>query len=143
LLLAFVMLWAYMAFSQYLIVWSGNLAEEIPWYLRRTEGRWQWVPATLIVFHFFVPFVLLLMRDIKRKSKALLWIAAWILGMRLVDTFWLIVPGYDDAALHWMDPALIVGIGGIWLGAFLQRLQKSPLLPAAAPLAAEESVSRA
>jgi len=143
LLLAFVLLWAYMAFSQYLIIWSGNLAEEIPWYLRRTAGQWQSVPVVLILFHFVVPFVLLLMRDIKRRSKALLWIAAGILGMRLVDTFWLIVPGFEGAALHWMDLALIAGIGGIWLGVFLWRLEKSPLLPLVAPLAAEESVSHA
>ncbi len=141
LLLAFVMLWAYMAFSQYLIIWSGNLAEEIPWYLRRTGGRWQWLPPLLILFHFFVPFVLLLMRDIKRRSKALLWIAAGILGMRLMDTFWLIVPGFDNAAPHWLDLALITTIGGIWLGVFLWRLEQSPLIPLAAPLRAKESMS--
>lgn len=142
LLLAFVMLWAYMAFSQYLIIWSGNLTEEIPWYLHRTEGPWQWIPPVLIVFHFFVPFLLLLMTDLKRRGGALLWIAAGILCMRLIDTFWLVVPGFEGkAAIHWLDFTLLAGIGGIWLTGFLWQLKKRPLLPAHAPLAAEETAA--
>ena len=67
-MLAFTMLWAYMSFSQYLIIWSGNLPEEIPWYLRRTRGGWQWVALVLIVFHFFLPFFVLLFRENKRQA---------------------------------------------------------------------------
>lgn len=143
LLLAFVMLWAYMAFSQYLIIWSGNLAEEIPWYIARTTGRWRWIPPVLIIFHFFLPFFLLLLRDVKRRSGALLWVALGVLAMRLIDTFWMIVPGFVAAGqtLHWLDLALIVGIGGIWLGVFLWQLDKLPLLPLQAPLVAEESAA--
>ena len=70
LLLAFVMLWAYMSFCQFLIIWSGNLTEEIPWYLRRTRGGWQWVALALIVFHFFLPFFVLLFRENKRQVEA-------------------------------------------------------------------------
>ena len=78
LLLAFVMLWAYMSFCQFLIIWSGNLTEEIPWYLRRTRGGWQWVALALIVFHFFLPFFVLLFRENKRKTP----VAAreWLFG---------------------------------------------------------------
>jgi hypothetical protein len=143
LLLAFVMLWAYMAFSQYLIIWSGNLAEEIPWYIARTTGRWRWIPPVLIIFHFFLPFFLLLLRDVKRRSGALLWVALGVLAMRLIDTFWMIVPGFVAAGqtLHWLDLALIVGIGGVWLGVFLWQLDKLPLLPLQAPLVAEESAA--
>ena len=77
LMLAFTMLWAYMSFSQYLIIWSGNLPEEIPWYLRRTRGGWQWVALALIVFHFFLPFFVLLFRENKRQSRLLVRVAAW------------------------------------------------------------------
>src|SRR6202012_592705 len=92
LMLAFTMLWAYMSFSQYLIIWSGNLPEEIPWYLRRARGSWQWVALVLIVFHFFVPFFVLLFRENKRYGRVLAKVAAWILVMHWVDYVWLIIP---------------------------------------------------
>ncbi len=138
LLLAFIMLWAYMAFSQYLIIWSANLAEEIPWYIARTRGIWRWLPPLLIVFHFFVPFFLLLMRDVKRNRSVLVWVATGILVMRLVDTYWMIVPGFENSAVHWLDASLVVGIGGLWLGVFLHQLEQMPLLPAYAQLMIEE-----
>ena len=75
------MLWAYMSFSQFLIIWSGNLAEEIPWYLRRTRGGWQWVALALIVFHFFLPFFVLLFRENKRQARLLLRVAVLVLVM--------------------------------------------------------------
>jgi hypothetical protein len=145
LLLAFVMLWAYMAFSQYLIIWSGNLAEEIPWYIKRTAGGWSWIPPVLIVFHFFVPFFLLLLRDVKQKSKMLAWVAGSILAMRLLDNYWLVMPGFanPEAKLHWLDAALVVGIGGVWCGTFLSQREKRPLLPAIAPGISEDSVIHA
>jgi hypothetical protein len=129
LLLAFIMLWAYMMFSQYLIIWSGNLAEEIPWYIARTEGFWRLLPPLLVIFHFFVPLFLLLMRDVKRNRSALVWVAAGILVMRLVDTYWMIVPGFENSAVHWLDATLMIGVGGLWLGVFLWQLEKMPLLP--------------
>ena len=141
LLLAFVMLWAYMMFSQYLIIWSGNLAEEIPWYIARTQGVWRWVPPILVLFHFFLPFFLLLMRDVKRNSEVLVWVAAGVLGMRLLDTYWLIVPGFGSSAVHWLDVSLVVGMGGLWLGIFLWQLDKMPLLPVHTPVLAQETAA--
>ena len=95
-MLAFTMLWAYMSFSQYLIIWSGNLPEEIPWYLRRTRGGWQWVALVLIVFHFFLPFFVLLFRENKRHGRLLVRVAAWVLAMHWLDLVWLIVPASID-----------------------------------------------
>jgi hypothetical protein len=139
LLLAFVMLWAYVAFSQYLIIWSGNLAEEIPWYIKRTAGGWRWIPPALIVGHFFLPFLLLLQRGVKQKSTKLACVAGAILVLRILDNYWLLVPGFGHAAakVHWLDVAAIVGIGGLWCGAFLWQREKRPLLPFVVPEAAE------
>jgi hypothetical protein len=131
LLLAFVMLWAYMAFSQFLIIWCGNLTEEIPWYMRRTRGGWQWVALSLILFHFFLPFFVLLFQDMKRSPRALLAIAVAILFMHGVDLFWLVAPAFRRSALdiHWLDFVTCIGIGGLWLGMFVRQLKLMPLVP--------------
>lgn len=94
LLLAFVMFWAYLAFSQYLIIWSGNLPAEIPWYLRRQAGIWAAVAVSLILLHFALPFFLLLHRPIKRQVRRLAWVAGLVLVMRVIDTVWLIYPAF-------------------------------------------------
>jgi hypothetical protein len=135
--LAFVMLWAYMSFSQYLIIWCGNLIEEIPWYLRRSRGGWEYVALALIVFHFFAPFFYLLFRENKRAEGSLLFLAAWVVVMHLVDLAWLILPARSDvtSTIHmpWASILLVipamVGIGGIWLALFVRGLRRRPLLP--------------
>ena len=130
LLLAFVMLWAYVSFSQYLIIWSGNLPEEIPWYLHRGTNGWQWVAAVLALFHFAVPFILLLGRGNKRNKKILASVAVAILLMRWVDIYWLIAPAFVTAVrIHVFDVLLFAVIGGIWLYVFRNQLLKRPLLP--------------
>jgi hypothetical protein len=131
LLLAFVMLWAYLAFSQFLIIWSGNLPEEIPWYLSRLRHGWQWVAAALLVFHFFMPFFLLLSRYMKDKVRTLASIAFLILVMRVVDTFWIVTPAFyrDRFAIHWLDLFALIGIGGLWVSAYVTALASHPLLP--------------
>jgi hypothetical protein len=131
LLLALVMLWAYFAFSQYLIIWSGNLPEETTWYLRRIRGGWGAIAIAVIVLHFALPFLLLLSRDLKRNAHKLAMLAAFLLVMRLVDLFWLIEPEFNPAHFHlsWMDVVAPLGIGGIWLGVFSWQLQKRPLMP--------------
>ena len=130
LLLAFVMLWAYMGVSQLLIIWSGNLPEEVPWYLHRVQGGWKWVSIALVLLHFVLPFVLLLSRDFKRHAGLLAGVSLLVLAMRWVDLFWLAAPTFHHhLAGHWLDLATMAGIGGIWVGAFVTQLQKRPLLP--------------
>ena len=131
LLLAFVMLWAYIAFSQFLIIWSGNLPEEIPWYVHRTQGGWQWIGLVLLVFHFAVPFLLLLSRGTKRRAQTLATVALAILCMQLVDLFWLVMPAFHPAGLyvHWLDVVASLGIGGLWIAVYVWQLQRRPLLP--------------
>ena len=131
LLLAFTMLWAYFSFSQFLIIWAGNLVEEIPWYLERLKGGWQWIGLLLVVFHFAFPFAMLLSRSLKRAGQKLIRIAGLVMVMRFVDLFWIVAPRASKGGfqLHWMDFLAPVGIGGLWLGAFLFQLQKWPLLP--------------
>jgi hypothetical protein len=132
------MLWAYMSFSQYLITWSGNLADEIPWYLRRSAGGWRVLAVSLIVFHFFVPFFLLLSRDRKRHSHALARVCWAILAMRLVDNVWLILPAFEapNVLQFWPFVPAMLGIGGLWVALFLGRLEARPLLPRNDPLLA-------
>jgi hypothetical protein len=139
LLLTFVMLWAYLGFSQFLIIWSGNLREEIPWYLRRATGGWAVLAVILIVLHFAVPFFLLLQRSVKRRVRVLGVVAAGLILLSLVDVYWLIVPGFEESGprLHWMDVLAPIGIGGIWIAAFLWQLGSKPLLPLHDPRFAE------
>lgn len=131
LLLTFVILWAYIAVAQLIIVWSGNLQDEIPWYLRRTAGGWGNVVLILAVFHFAVPFLLLLSRDVKRKARALGAVGFGVLIMQLIDTFWLIEPALRQKQFHvsWMDFATAIGVGGLWIAFFVWQLRKRPLIP--------------
>lgn len=131
LLLTFVILWAYMAVSQLIIIWSGNMQDEIPWYLRRTAGGWAVVAVVLSIFHFAVPFLLLLSRNVKRKARALGLVAALVLVMHIVDTFWLIEPALrgHQAQIHWTDFAAVIGVGGLWVGCYVWHLKSRPLLP--------------
>jgi hypothetical protein len=141
LLLTFVMIWAYMAFSQLLLIWSGNLPSEIPYYLRRIQGGWQVFAFALAILQFALPFVLLLMHDVKRQRRSLLQVAGLVLAMRAVDLYWMIMPahsGPDGLGVapfmpSWTDVAAPVFIGGFWLAAFLGQLQKQPLLPSYDP----------
>ena len=130
LLLAFTMLWAYLNFSQFLIIWSGNLPEEIPWYIERMHGGWGVIAIALIVGHFFLPFLLLLSRDLK-KSKWLPRVAIFILVMRLVDTIFLIGPSWEHHGfpVHWLNIAVPVGLAGVWLFLFTRNLQSRALMP--------------
>jgi hypothetical protein len=140
LLLAFTMLWGYVNFSQFLIIWSGNLSEETPFYLRRMQGGWLVVAVALLVFHFALPFALLLSRDLKRNARTLGAVAALMLAMQLVDLFWLIGPdlvghGHESVPLrvHWMDPAAALGLGGLWLFLFARQVRTAPVLPMGEP----------
>jgi hypothetical protein len=130
-LLALVMVWAYFSFSQFLIIWAGNLPEEIPWYLDRLRGGWQYVALALVMGHFALPFALLLSRDLKRNFKLLAAIAIFVLFMRMVDLYWLVAPDFRKGrfGLSWMDFTAPIGMGGIWLAYFLIQLSRRPLMP--------------
>ncbi len=131
LMLAFVMLWAYFSFSQYLIIWSGNLPEEISWYVNRQNDGWRFIAVGLIVFHFAVPFWLLLFRSVKRASTIVWKVALGILVAKLVDLFWLIAPEFhpDRLAVSWMDVVLPVSLVALWLGCFIGQLRGRAILP--------------
>ncbi|HEY3304173.1 MAG TPA: hypothetical protein VGL70_11630 [Candidatus Binatia bacterium] len=131
LLLALVMLWAYLGFCQFLLVWVENLREEIPWYLRRITGGWQGVAVLLIAFQFALPFLLLLSRSAKRRVRVLAGVALLVLVMHWVDLLWLVAPAFHPGKfhLHWIDLTTLAGIGGVWMAAFLFCLGENPLLP--------------
>jgi hypothetical protein len=130
-MLAFIMVWAYFAFSQWLIIWAGNLPEEITWYMRRLHGGWEYIGLFLVVFHFVVPFVLLLSRPFKRDITRLVWLAAWMLLMRYVDLFWIIEPNFSQTfSVTWLDLVVPVAMGGLWLAYFFRNLAAMPLIPA-------------
>jgi hypothetical protein len=138
LLLAFVMLWAYFDFSQLLIIWSGNQPEEISFYRTRLYGGWGVVAVIVLVFHFFVPFFLLLSQDVKRNAKVLPKIAMWLILMRLVDLYWMTRPEFTSRAMPtWLDLVLPIALGGLWLGFFAFNLKQCPLLPIGDPKLAE------
>lgn len=132
LLLTFVLFWAYFAFSQFMLIWVGNLADEAPYYLKRMRGGWQWVGLALIVFHFAVPFLVLLFRDVKESGPYLLAVALGVLLMRFVDAVWWIEAAFphDGSAFFWLlDVAAFVGIGGIWVWWFSRGLRRASLEP--------------
>jgi len=130
LMLTFVLLWAYMSFSQFLIIWAGNLPEETPWYVHRLHGGWQLIALLLILLHFALPFLLLLSRGLKRNPRRLLYVALGVLFMRFVDLFWLTAPDFQKGlSVHLLDFLLPVALGAIWIGAFLRNLRNRPLMP--------------
>jgi hypothetical protein len=128
---AFMVLWAYTSFSQFLIIWAGNLPDEIPWYLRRLKGGWGWVALTIVIFHFATPFVLLLMRGVKRHADRLLKVCVLMLAIRIVDVYWIVEPSFyhQQIKIHWMDFATLVAVGGLWLAGFFWQLKSRPLVP--------------
>jgi hypothetical protein len=137
-MMVFIMMWAYFSFSQWLIIWAGNLPEEITWYMTRLSGGWAYVGLWLVVFHFAVPFVLLLSRPFKRDIRRLVWLAIWLMLMRYVDLFWMIEPNFSARVhLTLADVIVPVAMGGLWLAYFFRNLSSLPLLPAYDPEAKE------
>jgi len=130
-MLAFTMIWAYLSFSQLLIIWYGNLPEETAWYLQRSQGGWKVVGYSLLLLHFAVPFGLLLSKRLKRTGTKLALVALWLLVMRFVDIYWLVRPAFSpqSALPHVLDFTAVVGIGGIWLWFFVGRLVQNPVVP--------------
>ncbi len=135
LLLAFTMLWAYLSFSQLILIWSGNLPEEITWYIDRLNGGWQYVGAILLIFHFGFPFLMLLSQALKKNPKTIQMIAIYVIFVRIIDVFWLVEPNFSGShfQLHWLDVVAPIGIGGLWLAYFFRNLSERPILPLNAP----------
>ncbi|HXG01548.1 MAG TPA: hypothetical protein VNL69_12200 [Bacteroidota bacterium] len=131
LLMAFTILWAYIGFSEFLIIWSGNLPDDNMWHLRRMNPEWSVFAAILIVGHFAVPLALLLSRQLKRHIEPLARIAVGILVMRLIDMYWLIYPAFNNHQLkfHWLSIVAPIALGGIWVWLFVNHLKRQPLLP--------------
>jgi hypothetical protein len=130
LLFAFLMLWAYLSFSQFLIIWSANTIEEIPHYVRRMHNGYEWLGVALILLHFAVPYALLLSRDVKRDVTRLRVIAAWLVFIRIIDYFWYVAPEFhEEFSVSLLDVALPIALGGIFLALFAIQLRARPLLP--------------
>jgi hypothetical protein len=130
-MLTFIMVWAYFSFSQWLIIWAGNLPNEITFYLKRISGGWGAIGVFLALFHFAVPFAILLSRPFKRDIRKLVWLAVWLMLMRYVDLYWIIEPNFSKTiTLTLADVVVPVAIGGFWLWYFFRNLASLPLLPA-------------
>jgi hypothetical protein len=137
-MLTFTMVWAYFNFSQWLIIWVGNLPTEITFYLKRLSGGWGLIGLTLVLFHFAIPFGILLSRPFKRDIHRLAWLAAWLMLMRYLDLFWIIEPNFSNTLRFTVADVIVpVAIGGIWLAYFFRNLAALPLLPAYDPDAHE------
>jgi hypothetical protein len=137
-MLTFIMVWAYFSFSQWLIIWAGNLPSEITFYLKRLNGGWGSIALLLALFHFAVPFVILLSRPFKRDIRKLVWLAIWLMIMRFVDLLWIIEPNFSST-LHITiaDIVVPIAIGGFWLWYFFRNLAALPLLPVFDPSVGE------
>ena len=135
LLITAVIMWAYTSFSQLLVVWMGNIQSEIPWYVQRSFGPWRVMSILLVYLGFMAPFVLLLQRGVKNNGKTLTWVSGGILVMQALDTYWWITPSGVEPypEIHWLNVVMslvaLIGIGGVWIAAFLWLLGRAPLMP--------------
>src|SRR5450631_2477463 len=137
-ILAFTMVWAYFNYSQWLIIWAGNLPAEITYYIRRLNGGWGSVGLFIVIFHFVVPFGILLSRPFKRNIRKLVWLATWLLLLRYLDLFWIIEPNFSKTLTFTLaDVVVPIAIGGFWLAYFFRNLGALPLLPIYDPSAVE------
>jgi len=137
LMFAFVMLNIYLTFAEFLIIWSGNLPDEIPWYLHRIHGGWWYVCTADVICHWVIPFCILLSRDIKRSKRKMIWVCSFMIFARLIDMFWLIEPNFRDAAsnLHIAGNIGIlayitvpIAVIALWLAYYFTELMKRPLI---------------
>jgi hypothetical protein len=149
LMFAFVMLWAYFNFSQFMLTYAANLIEEVPYMITRTNHGWQYLALFLVIFHFAVPWLLLLSRDLKRNPGRLVVVAVWMLFVRFADLYMMVSPEFDASGggnlhllagehashffVHWLDLAAPLAIGGLWLWMFFTELRRRPLLATGDP----------
>ena len=135
LMFAFTIFWAYIGFSQFFLIWYGNIPEETIWYLSRWEGGWSGVSFVLLFGHFAIPFLVLIFRAVKRSPMLLGLVAAWILVMHWVDLYWLVYPTFmeQSAGVGWIEIAPVVGIGGVFVSSFWRSFSSHPLVPTGDP----------
>jgi hypothetical protein len=129
-LFGFTVFWAYIAFSQYMLYWYGGIPEETVWFQHRLMGGWGWHSAVLVLFHFLVPFLILLPQVTKRSTVVMSVMSIWLLGMHWVDMHWVVLPVLrDSGGFHWLDFTCWLGLTGIFAGALMYRLSRHPLVP--------------
>jgi hypothetical protein len=131
LIFAFLIFWGYMAFSQYFLIWYGNIPEETVWFLHRWDGNWKIISLILVFGHFVIPFFVLFPMEIKKNIPVMLVMSVWILIMHWIDIYWLVMPSLHSHGIHfsWMDLTTLVGIGGIFIWRFLRLVYSRPLVP--------------
>lgn len=134
-LLAFTVFWAYIGFSQFMLIWIANLPEEVGWYLVRAGGSWRPVGIGLAIAHFLLPFFALLSSEIKRNPRTLALISAWILVWHYLDVYWMVMPALhpEAPAPHWIDLAALAGVGGIAVAFTLWTLRGRYTIPVGDP----------
>ncbi len=135
LMFGFIIFWAYMAFSQYFLIWYANIPEENYWYLYRWENSWRYWSLIIIFGHFVIPFLGLITRAAKRSTKFLAFMCTWILVMHWFDLYWLVMPTHHQDGIHfsWMDITTLLGVGGIFVWYFWRRYSAHPLVPVKDP----------
>jgi hypothetical protein len=138
-LFAFTVFWAYIAFSQFMLIWYGNIPEETAWFKHRWGHGWEVVSVLLAVGHFGLPFLFLLSREVKRRRATLLIACSWLLVMHYVDIYWLVMPSLhgEHFQIHWLDAATLIGVGGLFVGALGLTLRGQALVPVRDPRLAE------
>lgn len=144
LMFAFIVFWAYIGFSQYFLIWYGNIPEETLWFLSRWEGGWKPVSLVLLFGHFIIPFVILIFQNVKRKIALLGVVAIWILVMHWIDLYWLVYPSYNEnfESIGWIELAPMVGLGGVFVWLFWRRMVSDPIIPIGDPWLQESINSR-
>ncbi len=135
LIFAFNIFWAYIAFSQFLLIWMGNLPEEIPWMASRIQGGWQMVAIFLAIGHFAIPFALLLPVALKIRPGALSRIGLWLIFCQFVDIYWLVMPHLypDGPRFHWTDLSALFGVGGLCVATWIFIARRGALAPMGDP----------
>ncbi|WP_103019963.1 hypothetical protein [Salinibacter altiplanensis] len=133
-LFGFVIFWAYIAFSQYMLYWYGGIPEETVWFQHRLQGGWAWHSAALVVFHFLIPFLMLLPQATKRAGTVMAVLSVWLLGMHWFDLHWVVLPVLrESGGFHWLDFTCWLGLTGIFAGGLMYRLSRHPLVPQGHP----------
>jgi hypothetical protein len=139
LMFAFVVFWAYIAFSQYMLIWYANMPEETQWFLRRQTGQWTALSWFMLIGHFIVPFLALISRIPKRRKEPLVGAAVWILIIHWVDMYYLVMPHTSDGVVpfHVIDLTCFLAVGGLFVAAFAMRFRRRSLLAQGDPRLAE------